>query len=115
VTVRLLLDEMYPRRLAELLRELGHDVVAVVAEPDLAGAEDDTVLAAAVAEGRCLVTENVRDFAVLVGHTAHAGVLYVHGRRWSRAPAGIQHLAAALDKAISDGHLPATDGVDWLA
>ena len=115
MTVRLLLDEMYPPRLAELLRQLGHDVVAVVAVPELVGADDHTVLDAAAAEGRCVVTENVRDFAVLIGHMAHAGVLFVHGRRWSRGPAGIQHLVAALDKAISDGHLPEPDGVDWLA
>src|SRR5215475_399437 len=106
---------MYPPRLAELLCQLGHDVVAVVAEPEFVGAYDHTVLDAAAAQGRCVVTENVRDFAVLVGHMAHAGVLYVHGRRWSRGPAGIQHLATALDKAISDGHLPEPDRVDWLA
>ena len=115
MTVRVLLDEMYPPRLAELLCQLGHDVVAVVAEPEFVGAYDHTVLDAAAAQGRCVVTENVRDFAVLVGHMAHAGVLYVHGRRWSRGPAGIQHLATALDKAISDGHLPEPDRVDWLA
>ncbi len=35
--MKLLLDEMYPRRLAEQLRAEGHDVVAVVELPDLVG------------------------------------------------------------------------------
>jgi hypothetical protein len=114
VTVRLLLDEMYPPKLAEQLRQLGHDVLAVVAVPDLVGVDDYTVLEAATADGRCLVTENVRDFAVLLGHTDHAGVLFVHGRRWPRSRSGTRHLAVALDKAISDGQLPGPNVVTWL-
>jgi predicted nuclease of predicted toxin-antitoxin system len=42
--VRLLLDEMYPRRLAEQLRDSGHDVVAVVEVPDLVSREDAEVV-----------------------------------------------------------------------
>ena len=58
-----LVDEMFPPAAAVLLREkYGHDAVHV-AEAGLQGAEDDQVAAAARAEGRAVVTENVADFA----------------------------------------------------
>lgn len=114
MTVRLLLDEMYPPRLAELLRQHGHDVLAAVAVPELVGIDDPALLDAATADGRCLVTENVRDFAVLLRHVDHAGVLFVHGRRWPRTRDGIHRLAVALDKAISDGQVPGSNVVGWL-
>ena len=59
--MKLLLDEMYPATLAEQLRARGHDVVSIH-DPDyrrLEGAPDAEVFAAAVAETRVLVTENV--------------------------------------------------------
>lgn len=57
-----LLDEMFPTGTAVMLRETyGHDAVHVT-EIGLRGAEDAHV-AAARAEGRAVVTENVADFA----------------------------------------------------
>ncbi|WP_245645584.1 DUF5615 family PIN-like protein [Pseudonocardia acaciae] len=112
--VQLLLDEMYPAALADLLRERGHDVHAVSGS-ELAGSDDAAVLDAATAEHRCLVTENVRDFAVLTRHAGHAGVLFVHGRRWPRTPAGIPRLAAALHAAIAQGRMPGKDDIGWLS
>ena len=44
-------------------------------ELELADADDATVLDAATSDGCCLLTENVRDIAVLARHTAHAGLL----------------------------------------
>ena len=61
--VKLLLDEMYPRRLAEQLRADGHDVVAVVELSDLVGRPDVTRFARE--SGRVVVTENVVDYARL--------------------------------------------------
>lgn len=58
----LLLDEMYPIAAARLLRERGHDVVHV-AEVGLRATDDEVVAAAARAEQRGVVTENVRDYA----------------------------------------------------
>ena len=66
--MRLLLDEMYPPVLAEKLRAQGHDVLAVTENPDLVGSDDETVLAHATAAQRCLVSENVQDFAALAKH-----------------------------------------------
>lgn len=76
-----LLDEMYPPMLADALHDKGHDVLAIAASAELVGSDDATVLDVATGDGRCLVTENVRDFAMLVRHTSHAGVLFVHARR----------------------------------
>lgn len=58
-----LIDEMVPTAAAELLRtSYGHDAVHV-AEAGLRAADDTQVAAAARAEGRAVVTENVVDFA----------------------------------------------------
>lgn len=115
MTARLLLDEMYPPALAEQLREHGHDVLAVAALPDLVGSADDQVLEAATGAGRCLVTENVRDFAVLTRRTAHSGVLFVAGVRWPRSPGGIKRLAEAISALIACGQLPGPGGTGWLS
>jgi len=58
-----LIDEMFPAAAAELLRtKYGHDAVHVT-EVGLRAADDTQVAAAARAEGRAVVTENVADFA----------------------------------------------------
>ncbi|HBW17598.1 MAG TPA: hypothetical protein DEH11_00560, partial [Actinobacteria bacterium] len=58
-----LIDEMFPAAVALLLRETyGHDAVHV-AEIGLRAADDAQVAAAARAQGRAVVTENVADFA----------------------------------------------------
>jgi len=115
VTARLLLDEMYPPLLAGMLRDKGHDVLAVAGSTELTGTDDATVLAAAAADSRCLVTENVRDFAVLARHTTHTGLLFANPRRWPRTPDGIPRLAAELHDMISNRNLPGADEIRWLA
>jgi hypothetical protein len=58
-----LVDGMFPPTAAVLLREkYGHDAVHV-SELGLAGADDAQVAAAAGAQDRAVVTENVADFA----------------------------------------------------
>ena len=115
MTRRLLLDEMYPPALAEVLGQHGYDALAVAALGELAGSPDAVVLEAASAAGRCLVTENVRDFALLIRHARHDGVLFVHAQRWPRTPGGIKRLAEALDRAIRAGHIPGPGETRWLA
>lgn len=57
-----LVDEMFPMAAAVLLRDTyGHDAVHVT-EAGLRAADDAHVAAAARAEGRAVVTENVADF-----------------------------------------------------
>ena len=58
-----LVDEMFPIAAAALLRDTyGHDAVHV-SEIGLQATEDTQVAAAARAQGRAVVTENVADFA----------------------------------------------------
>ena len=58
-----LIDEMFPTTAAGLLRDkYGHDAVHVT-EVGLRGAPDTQVAAAARADSRAVVTENVADFA----------------------------------------------------
>lgn len=115
MTGSVLLDEMYPPALAQQLRELGHDVLAVAAEAELVGADDATVLSAALEQRRVLVTENVRDCAILTRQRTHHGMVFVNGQRWPRTPAGIPVLLAALATTVQAGNLPGVDEVRWLA
>lgn len=115
MTGRLLLDEMFPPALADALRDKGHDVVSVAASADLVGCDDETALDATKADGRCLVTENVRDFALLTRHaTDHSGVLFVNGRRWPRTRAGMHRLTDALHRAITQEEIPGINAARWL-
>ncbi|GGK75646.1 DUF5615 family PIN-like protein [Mangrovihabitans endophyticus] len=112
----ILLDEMYPPRLARLLRDSGHDVVAVLdVEVGLASKSDSDVLAWATRNNRCVVTENAGDFARMAQHgLSHAGIVLVSGRRFPRTASGLQRLAKALDAFLSGGHMPGRDAVTWL-
>ncbi len=112
--MRLLLDEMYPPVLAEKLRAQGHDVLAIAEDSDLVGSDDETVLAHATAARRCLVTENMQDFAALARHTAHHGILLAHPRRWPRNGSGIARPGTALDQAMHEDRLPGADETHWL-
>lgn len=110
--MKLLLDEMYPRRLSEQLRAAGHDVVAVVELPDLVGRDDATVLAYARQEGRVVVTENVVDYAA-VDTSEHAGLLLVDARRWPRTPSGLPRLLQAIQAHLESAGQTA-GLVEWL-
>lgn len=70
--MRLLLDEMYSERVAELLCERGHDAVHV-RDIGLGGAADADVLAEAAEANRTLVTENAADFLPLLDQRQSAG------------------------------------------
>lgn len=70
--------------IAERLRELGHDVLALDEHCTLDGLSDADVLALAAQDRRILVTFNVRDFAPLLRQWAeeqrpHAGCLLLVG------------------------------------
>ena len=117
---RLALDEMFsPQIAAELVRR-GHEVVAVAADPGLVGLPDEHILKWATEQGRCLVTENVKDYeglrraAVAQGRT-HTGLLYCASRRFLRDRRFLGALVAALDQRLAGGQLPGPDDVGWLA
>src|SRR5919201_1807701 len=85
--MRLWLDEMISANVARQLRQRGHDVQAVQeAEHRWAWALDDVdQLAAAVQQGRALITYNIRDFVPIAQQWAeaqrlHLGILLIHPR-----------------------------------
>jgi len=87
-----LIDEMFPIAAAALLRDTyGHDAVHV-AEVGLQATEDTHVAAAARADGRAVVTENVADFA------AERDVVLVFILKKNLPAGGAQ--AAALAKVL---------------
>ncbi len=87
--MNLLLDEMHAPAAAAQLRARGHDAVPVKERPELIGLADRELFVGATAEGRAVVTENVKDFAALhKSMTAiderHAGLIFTHPRRFPR-------------------------------
>jgi predicted nuclease of predicted toxin-antitoxin system len=99
--VKLLLDEHYSPRIAEHLRAQGHDVMAVAAQPALAGLADRTLITAARRDGRALLTENVGDFMPIAAEltrtgTPHAGIILANPHRFPRSRDGIGRLVEAL-------------------
>jgi hypothetical protein len=78
--VKLLTDEHYSTQIAIQLRAAGHDAVAVL-ELGITGADDEALLILAAAQGRALLTNNVRDFAAISalwarGGQDHRGLLF---------------------------------------
>ena len=108
--MRLLLDEMYPATLAEQLRARGHDVVSVHDADDhhLEGVPDAEVFAAAIADDRALITENVADFRRLetdaLGRDAPSPrLIFTTNRQFPRGLAGtVGRLVLALDAALAE-------------
>ena len=111
--MRLLLDEMYPRQLAEQLRDAGHDVVGVVERSDLVGRPDLEIAHWAREQDRVVVTENVVDF-VSLDASDRGGLLLLNARRWPRTAGGLGRIGAALQDWITRPRDPATFTVDWL-
>lgn len=110
-----LLDEMYPPTLAQQLRDKGHDVVAALdVEVGPSSRSDEDVLAWAARNDRCVVTENIRDFARLAPVVPHAGIIFVSSQRFPRTRNGIARLADALHDLIASQGIPSHDGVIWL-
>lgn len=102
--MRLLLDEMYPRVIADRLRGRGHDVISVHDAPGR-GTPDPEVLGFARSEGRALVTENIRDYRPLADQLigageSHAGLVFTTDRRWPRNDAGA--LINALERLLGE-------------
>lgn len=119
--MKLLLDEQFPPDIAAGLRELGHDVVAVSERHDLMSTDDEALLERATAEGRALLTNNVRDFMPIATRWAsegrtHQGLLLVSDRTLRRSRDTIGAYVRALDRVLrshpSDDAL--RDQIRWL-
>jgi hypothetical protein len=104
--LKLLLDEMYSTGLAEALCAADVDARTVV-EFGMAGSSDPEVFAAAIMDGRTLLTENVADFARisaehLLAGRHHPGVLIALSSRFSRRTAGIDPLVTAIRGVVDE-------------
>jgi len=88
-----------PFRVGDPLRERGHNVRALAAEPDLEGLDDEPVLELAAQDERILVTRNSRDFAPLTRRWSeagreHAGVILIWSfthRQFNEIVHGVDH------------------------
>jgi len=119
--VRLLLDELYAKKIAEQLRERGHDVAAVKERADLEGLKDEALFALMPVEQRAIVTENWADFERLIREAAdtgatHYGVLFTSRRQLPRSCDTIGLYVRVLDDFLQ--RHPAVDamlnGSRWL-
>ena len=104
--MRLLLDELYSKRIAEELRTRGHDVVAVKERPDLEGLKDVELFPLLSAERRAILTENWADFQRLLDEaaaagTTHYGVVFTSRRQLPRSKQTIGLYVRILEDFLS--------------
>ena len=92
---RLYADEQFPRRVVELLINLGHDVLTVQSAGN-AGLPDEDVLAFAVSENRAVLTLDRRDFKRLHGlQPDHSGIIVCTDNQ------DREQMATSINEAIS--------------
>jgi hypothetical protein len=94
----------------------GHDAISAHDSPG-SGTPDEEVLSHAIAAGRAVVTENVRDFrplgeALLRAGKSHAGLVFTTAKRWPRTDAG--QLITALDSLAAATPDQPLDAELWL-
>lgn len=104
--MRALLDEMYSAKVAQELRRRGHDVTAVGENPRLIGSSDGAVFAAAQAQRRAIVSEDISGFvaldrAVRSRGKVHYGIVLSPARRFPRTGRGVGAFVRALDSLLS--------------
>lgn len=116
--MRILLDaHISGRTVGKALIEDDHDVRALDSEIELEGLSDPEVLELAAAEGRVLVTANIRDFEPLLREWAdesrsHAGVILVPSSVRNEA-FGV--LISGVEKKLADTTQEEwTNRVQWL-
>jgi hypothetical protein len=101
--LRLFLDaHISGPRIARALRERGHDVLAADERRELDGLEDEQLLELAAAEGRLMITFDVKDFTVIARRwaemgRAHAGLGIVVGVDHGEFGAILNTLARELE------------------
>ena len=102
--MKLALDHHYSSRIAVSLRDLRHDVLRSLNEGWEAETDED-VLALCLGEQRALLTNNVADFAVIVGRWAlegrsHAGLVFTSDKSMPRSSEWIGQYVRALDDLL---------------
>lgn len=115
--MKLLLDEQISGKVAERLRDRGHDVAAATEELSLRGLSDPDLFEVAQQQARALVTYNRSDFEPIIREFAHlnrehCGLVIVHPIRfpsWEFA-----RIASALEGLLEGPKLSASFLV-WLS
>lgn len=112
---RLLLDEMYPPALAPALQAHGIDAVAVLYPGiGLSGRSDEDVLQWATDHQRVVVTENVKDFALLAASMTHRGIVFVSSSRFPRTRNALPAIVAALAAWTTSQDETSDAPINWL-
>lgn len=106
--MKLLLDEQISGRVAERLRDRGHDVTAATDDPGLRGLGDPDLFEVAQQQGRALVTYNRVDFEPIIREFAqmdreHHGLVIVHPTRFPSRE--FARLAAAIEGVMKGPEL----------
>lgn len=116
--MRALLDEQLSPQIASLLRQRGHDVVAVVDRTDLVGCSDRIILEVASSELRAVVTNNIKDFRPLAAEwlargRTHAGLIVLPSSR-TRTRTAVAALADALEGVLSEHPAGLSGSERWI-
>lgn len=110
---------MFSPRIAERLRALGVDCIAVAGDPVLSSQDDPVILDVALTDGRVLVTNNVVDFEWLRRHRSAAGqplppLVYTSEAAFPRNRRFAGRLVEALEHVAKLHLVHAYGGVLWL-
>lgn len=115
--MKLLLDEMMQRSVAEQLRARGHDVVAVTERAELRNILDTDLFARMQEEGRTVVTYNRDDYLDIgreydASGRTHHGIVIVGPHRFPEGRS-TGELVKALERLITQGE-PYPSFTVWL-
>ena len=116
--MKALLDEHLSPQIAALLREAGYDVVAVAERDDLVACSDRAVFETATAEGRAVITNNIKDFRPLAAEwlatgRTHPGLILLPSNR-TRTRAAIPALCAAVHAVLAAHPEGIADSERWI-
>jgi hypothetical protein len=116
--VKALLDEQLSSEIAASLRSRGLDVQAVSERPDLVRRSDEEIVAAAAAELRAVVTNNIKDFRPIAARrladgSGHAGLILLPAKR-SRTRAAAGHLADGIEGIMRSNPDGVVDSERWV-
>lgn len=111
--MKVVLNEMWSKEIAKQLRRRGFDVLAATELPRrYRGVPDHEFFRRAQEDGRAIVTDNVRDFAMLVAERAsraepHCGVVFAVRPAFDRShPAIVGDMTRVLTSLLSEGPQP---------
>ena len=117
--MKILLDAQLSHEIARLLVARGHDAAAVTSRAGLpANTPDARLMEIAHAEGRAMVTNNVKDFRPIAAQRiaagqGHSGLILVSSST-PRTKASNAPLAAALERLMLDNPNGLPDSERWI-